>query len=114
MKKFSDEELEELLFRTLEWKGQPDEALNIALKKQLLEREKGANRANKKEKSIWWLPALSSIMMTSTTILCLIILAINPILTSLISFFLITTNASTILLTLIGVRKFSLKKEAVL
>lgn len=104
----NNNELDKLLKKSLSVNIKPDKELNDRLKCQLLE------QSQKKETSLWWLPmALSIIFIIMSNIIVNIFIP-SKLLQILVFIFGILTITSCTVLTIVGVKKYNLKKGAVI
>lgn len=99
--------VDSLLRATLSSKESPDELLNIKLKSSL------RRQADKiKTISLWWLPMAASIIISLGTVILVNMFVLNYTVGLLINTLILGNTIFNILITLIGVKFFNLKKGA--
>lgn len=104
----NNKDLDILIRESLSNNLKPDVQLNEKLKYQIRQ------RAGEKERSLWWLPMLVSVIFMA---ICTDLVAyfVPVFLFKLIIYvFAVLTTGSSIILTVIGVKKYDLKKGAVI
>ncbi|GAA0123594.1 hypothetical protein UT300018_29120 [Clostridium faecium] len=104
----NNNDLDKLLKKSLSVNVKPDEKLNDRLKYKLLE------QSQKKETSLWWLPMVLSIIFMVMSNLIVDIFVPSKLLKILVFIFGISTITSCTVLTIVGVKKYNLKKGAVI
>lgn len=103
----NDKDLDKLLRESLSNNLKLDAQLNEKLKYEMKQ------RLDEKERSLWWLPMLVSVI--SMFICTAVVVYFVPVFLFklIIDAFVVLTTASSIILTIVGVKKCDLKKGAV-
>jgi hypothetical protein len=111
MGRYSDEELDIILNETMKCNAGPEGSLNVILKEKLTEKmEVSKNRGV----SMWWLPGFAGSVLTFVTTGLLSFFVLDTTILTLLMLYVVASNICVWGLTIIGVKKFGLVREAVI
>lgn len=99
--------MDSLLKTTLSCNESPDEFLNIKLKSTLRR-----NADKPKTISLWWIPMTASIIISLILVILINMLIFNYKISTLINIIIIINMIFNVIITLIGLKFFDLKKGA--